>query len=68
MRFYLSVLSCLLLTIFSGVSAFAQQSLGRAAFCNVETFAGSNPQGASATIWRGRPIILIDRSQFANRL
>ena len=44
-----------------------QQALGPAAFCGVPTFAAPNPQGASATIWQGTPVIIIDHSQFADR-
>ncbi len=50
----------------SSPSVAQPQPLGPAAFCGIPTFAAPNPQGASATVWQGQPVIIIDHSQFQN--
>ena len=57
-----------LLFLVSAGSSQAQQPLGPAAFCGVPTFAAPNQQGASATVWQGTPVIIIDPSQFQSQL
>ena len=56
--------ACLVtLSIFYATRAQGQVPLGPARYCGIPTFAIPNAQGASASVWNGRPVILIDPSQ-----
>lgn len=60
--------SILAVTLFLvGSAAYSQQYYGRAP-CGVDMFISENPQGASATVWQGAPVIIIDPSQIGHPL